>query len=430
MRTRSRSPRTGPGRLAAALLLLGLGLGESAAQLRPGDAVFGGTPMTVIHRDGTFATLAALPGRSEITAITQAADGDGLLVAVTAFPAPPVLAVFKQDGLVKTLYRSWTLPTPWELLPDSTGNVVVVGTTLYGQTAFGDLRPGGEFKLVYEAALESGANAHPLRAALDPHTDEVLAVTPTGEVLKIEREDPIHVTTISVSSAYAYPGGIRPHPRADRLLVEGVGGDFYAVNRFTGVKTRVYRSPSSDATVVGWDVDPFLNALVVFRQETAGHGVLFRVDLDTGVSTVVRDDRVGPEPRPMALAETRILSWSGGRAEPGSAYEMRVRFPDNPGGVYVTAASFSPTPGFELEGRHIPLDLQPLVPFSLCTPSIFEAFAGVLDAAGEGFPRLHVPKEAAGVRVYFATLSLRGGSIHGVSRPFGVTIAGGPTDDP
>jgi len=393
----------------------------STAQLRPGVAVSGGTPMTAIGRDGVFTTLAALPAPSEITAITQAPDNDGLLVAVTAFPAKPVLAVFKEHGLVRTLYRSWTLPTPWELLVDSRGVVVVVGTTIYGQTGFAELRPGGEFELVYEAYTET-ANAQPLRAALDPWTDQVLAVTPVGEILKIGRKDPIFITTLTRSAAFAYPGGIRPHPVADKLIVEGVRGDFYEVDRFSGARTRIHAAPAGVKWVYGWDVDPYLNALVVSREEDGGNKALIYIDLRTGFSAVARAAATGPEPRPMALAGTRILSYRQGTPAPGSTYELRLSFPDNPGGDFVLAASTSPSPGFELMGRHVPLAIGPLLVRSITEPATFEGFVGKLDAAGLAFPRVHVPRDLAGKRVYFAALSLRSGLIHGVSRPFGVTI--------
>jgi len=421
MTTRTHGITRGAAWLSIVLTLWSFEVSLSTAQLRPGTAVFGGTPPTAIDRAGVFTTLAALPKLAEITALTQAPDNDGLLAAITAFPAKPVLAVLNEKGLVLTLYRSWTLPTPWELLVDSRGRVIVVGTTVFGQTGFAELQPGGSFELKYEAYQES-SNAQPLRAALDPFTDEVLVVTPVGEILRIGREDPIFVTTITRSAAFAYPGGIRAHPHADKLIVEGRKGDFYVVDRFSGAKTRIHAAPAGVESTCGWDVDPYLNALVVFREESGGNGVLLRVDLATGVSTVVRNASTGPEPRPMALAGTRILTFRQGRPAAGSTYELRVSFPDNPGGDYVVAASTRPTPGFALLGRHIPLLVDPLLMWSITDPKTFEGFVGRLDSGGLAFAKLHVPQATAGLRIYFAAISLKGSAIHGVSLPFGVTI--------
>jgi hypothetical protein len=299
--------------------------------------------------------------------------------------------------------------------------VIVVGTTVYGQTGFGELEPDGSFELKYEAYQET-SNAKPLRAALDTLTDEVLVVTPVGEILRIGRKDPIFITTITRSSAFAYPGGIRSHPRADKLIVEGRKGDFYVVDRFSGAKTRIHAAPAGVETTYGWDVDPYLNALVVYREESGGNGVLLRVDLATGVSTVIRNASTGPGPRPMALAGTRILTFRQGRPAANATYELRVSFPDNPGGDYVVAASTSPTPGFALLGRHIPLMVHPLLLWSITDPKIFEGFVGRLDSGGLAFAKLHVPQAVAGLRIYFAAISMKGSAIHGVSLPFGVTM--------
>jgi hypothetical protein len=88
----------------------------------------------------------------------------------------------------------------------------------------------------------------------------------------------------------------------------------------------------------------------------------------------------------------------------------------------VVAASFGPSPGFVWQGRHIPLLLHPLIPFSMITPAIFEGFTGTLDAAGEARPRLHVPGGVSGFRLYLAAVIMRGSTVHAVSRPFGLTL--------
>ena len=419
MRSFSTPPR--PTAVLACLTLC-LAAAPLAAQLGPGDAVFGGSPPTVIHRDGTFTTLAALPGRAEITAMVAAPDNQGFVVSLSAFPAKPVLAVYDAAGVVTTLYRSWILPTPWELMVDSRGNLVVVGTTMYGQTGFGELHPNGSFELVYEALVTDSNNAQPLRAMLDPWTDEVVVVTPHGEILRIERKDPIHINTIATSAIVAFPGAVRPHPHADKLLVEGVGGDFLVLDRFTGATTTLHAAPSKVKAVTGWDVDPFKNALVVHRLEDPDQHVLLSIDLDTGVTTVIRQAATGPEPRPMALHGTRILAHHAGTPTPGSAYEMRVSFPGHAGADYVMAASLSPAPGFDLLGRHIPLEVQPALTYSLITPAIFQNFIGKLDATASAVTRVQVQQTWAGLRIYFAAVCLKGGVIQGVSLPFGVTV--------
>ena len=99
-------PRPSIGGTTRAAVLLGLAVTLAAgagAQLRPGDAVFGGNPLTVISRDGTFTTLSAFASPLEATAMTQAAGNDGLLVAFNAFPAQPFLAVVTAAGVQRTL---------------------------------------------------------------------------------------------------------------------------------------------------------------------------------------------------------------------------------------------------------------------------------------------------------------------------------------
>jgi hypothetical protein len=90
------------------------------------------------------------------------------------------------------------------------------------------------------------------------------------------------------------------------------------------------------------------------------------------------------------------------------------------------AASLSPAPGFDLLGRHIPLEAQPALTYSLITPAIFQNFIGKLDATASAVTRVQVQQIWAGLRIYFAVVCLKNGVIQGVSLPFGVTVDPAP----
>ena len=111
----------------------------------------------------------------------------------------------------------------------------------------------------------------------------------------------------------------------------------------------------------------------------------------------------------------------------GALVSLHVRFALHPGKTYVSAASFSPRPGFTLAGKWIPLNMDGLFLASLTQPSVFLNFSGYLDAAGRATPSIRIPNVAGlrGLRIFLATLVLdpqAQGGIALVSKEYGATI--------
>lgn len=414
-------------RVVAVSLAAWVAVGSVApAQSRVGDVVIGGVDPVLIETDGTYSTLASLPAPNRMTTFSYEPASGGFLAALNPFPGKPAVTEWTPSGTIGPVWvQSWTVPTVWDMFPDPYGKTVLVGTTNYGQTGFGDLEPGA-FTLSYEAAENHPSNAAPLRACLDPLTDQVLCITATGALLHIEREDPIAITTLASSSRFAYPGGVHAHPRADKLIVEGVDGDFFVVDRASGAKTTLYDAPGHVDAVVGWDVDPERNAIVAYRHEGLTERTLVRIDIASGaLTTVWASTSIKPDDARIAVFGGDLLSHAGGTPTPGTNYDLRIRAPGYGGADYILAASRGAIPGFPLQGRHIPLNLDDVLIDSLTNPTIYQGFIGVLDANGTAPASFKTPQHLAGQRIQFAVVILQQGFVKAVSLPFGITVGSG-----
>jgi len=101
----------------------------------------------------------------------------------------------------------------------------------------------------------------------------------------------------------------------------------------------------------------------------------------------------------------------------GGAYKMRLRAPSTGTGptAYACFASFG-NAGIPLKARKIPLSSDPL--FTLCffLPQVFPRFFGYLDAKGDAYPEIRIPKDPAlsGLILHVAGITLD------PRKPFGV----------
>ncbi len=401
-----------------AMLLVALAT-AAAAQPVPQSIVIAANPPIAIAPGGAITTLAPLTTDDEITAIVPAADNRGFLVAVHRHRTGTIIA-HRAGGNLTTIATGFTLPSPSSLRVDSRGNTLVAGTTPFGFAGSGDL-VGSAFTLKFESIAGHPTNVAPFRTAIDPITDEILCVSASGEVMSLGREIPASITTLTVSSSYAFPGGVGVLPRAWQLAIEGTGGDFWIFDRVAEAKHRFHTAPGDVVDTIDWVVDPYRNALVVLRRRTAGHE-LVAIDLDTAAVTTLWSGSTALPNRPIALAGGRFLAHAGGAPRAGNAYRLRVSAPAYPNAFYLVAASMTPVPGVRIANRHFPATPDAFFNASLTKPAIFENFSGLLDANGEAIATYHVEAAVAGLRIYFAAAIVTNATIRAVSLPYGVTI--------
>lgn len=409
------SPRPIP----ALVLAIALAAASAAAQPAPLSIVIAANPPIAIAPNGALSTLAPFGADDEITAVTTTPDNRGLLFGVHRHRAGTIIAQ-RVGGVLTTLATGFDLPSPASLRVDSRGNILVTGTTPFGFAGSGDL-VGNAFTLKFESIAGHPTNVAPMRASIDPITDEILCVTAMGEVMRLGREIPASINTISASSSYAYPGGVGVLPRAWQLAIEGTGGDFWIFDRIAETKHRFHDAPSDVVDTIDWVVDPVRNALVVLRERAAGHE-LVTIDLDTAAVSTLWSGTTALPNRPIALAGGRVLGHASGRPRVGEAYRMRVSAPTFPNAFYLVAASMSPVPGVRIANRHFPATPDALFNASLTKPTVFENFSGALDANGEAIATYHVEPAVAGLRIYFAVAIVTNATIRAVSLPYGVSI--------
>ncbi len=90
----------------------------------------------------------------------------------------------------------------------------------------------------------------------------------------------------------------------------------------------------------------------------------------------------------------------------GTTYTMQLRAPQPQNTVFFCAASLRNT-GIPIDSRKLPLSVDALLQMSLATPAVF-GFVGLLDANGDGAPKLHIPNDRSlvGFSMFVAGVTL------------------------
>jgi len=124
--------------------------------------------------------------------------------------------------------------------------------------------------------------------------------------------------------------------------------------------------------------------------------------------------RAAPKMR-LHFNETEIIGT--GSTAPGGTVELALRSPPDAGLVYQVGTSLGVGP-IPVDARVLRLSPDPLLVASVggSLPSVFEGYAGRLDATGQGKARLHIPSLPVlkGVRLHSAFLTLDGAAPSGV----------------
>jgi hypothetical protein len=152
---------------------------------------------------------------------------------------------------------------------------------------------------------------------------------------------------------------------------------------------------------------------------------LFDLDGATNLGTILLgSSSFGLMPEATVIAGSRNFGGVG-PAIPGGVFSALVSFPSQPGAQYVAAFSFGMRPFLRSpDGRPILVRPDALFWLSVANSGGFSGCQGVLDAKGEAYARIAIPRDPklSGLRVFGAAVTILRGRINSISAPFGVTI--------
>jgi hypothetical protein len=117
----------------------------------------------------------------------------------------------------------------------------------------------------------------------------------------------------------------------------------------------------------------------------------------------------GPGPRRLVLEAPASVARGG-------SCVIRLSGPAHAGRLYAVAAAFTSVPGFQVDGRLVPLGRDDLFSLSADHPeALGDGFRGALDAAGRAEATLRVPSVAPGVTVFFGALTVDETGLRGIA---------------
>ncbi len=132
--------------------------------------------------------------------------------------------------------------------------------------------------------------------------------------------------------------------------------------------------------------------------------------LISGTTTVGQRDiytlNVGAAPSIQLLAAAQI----------GATVPVLLSAATEGGATYIQGAALGTQPGIPVGARTVPLNLDPVLLYSLSAQPTFVGFAGALDPTGHAQTAVHVPPDPAiiGFTVHTAFLTLRAGAPSGI----------------
>lgn len=382
--------------------------GSLAAQPKPGDLIVG-------HQNTPTAVFTTTPGSNTMVphALLPTSSLRGVVVGPlnTDIFVASMLSVFRvtPKGAVQTLVPNLSVGRVCVWCDLDEDGQLLVGTGYTGAGALFRVDPNtGRYTTVLQGIF-------PNSFCLDRDSGDIVMVdyTPTS-IHRIKRDG-----TVTTLMHVGYPVyGMDFHSPSGNMLVAG--------------NSNIYKLDGSNRWSVFSPNVGTVKAIAVLSDGTMAIGYNGSFDirhLDAGgkfITTLYYRPPIPLRNTCMRVVDERNMWGVNGPAR-GALFSLHVRFASHPGKAYVSAASFSPRPGFTLAGKWIPLNIDGLFQASLTQPSIFLNFTGFLDATGRATPSIRIPNATAlrGLRIFLATMVLdpqAPGGIAQVSQEYGATI--------
>jgi hypothetical protein len=394
------------------LLCLALAVSVSPAQALPGD-------LLIANQSGSpynSSILALTPYSSQVRTVAtfQPTSLRGVMVGArnTNYYACARMAVYEvtPSGVITTIQQMIPVGNFGAWMDLDEDGQLLVGSGFAGQ--------GGLMRMDCRTGAVTATlmrNAFPLSFCLDRDTGEiVVADGGTGRLFRIRRSGAI--TTVGQVNQYPYSMDFHL-PTGDCLI-----GSMSAIYRLSRANSLTTFAP------IPWS----MKALAVFGDGTVAAGgnnvpAILHYDASGGLLGTLLGGTLGTLFNVCMAVEDEHNLWGLNVPSVGGVLNLSVRFAAHPRKPYVAAASLSPRPGIPTAGGVIPLYPDPLFRTTFALPQVFVDFSGFLNAKGEAWPYVLIPKLSGlqGVRLFFAAVAIDGaapGGIAAVSQEYGVTI--------
>lgn len=386
-----------------------------------GDVIVGGLVqgadpgiMLGVRPGGIVYTLSTFPSLFVPQCVAPTPDNRSLWIMGVDYSLVGRIYRIAPDGTVVSEHDTQDfLPWMFEVEPGGTALAVDIGFSSVVR-----FREGAGVTTLY-----SGMNGRLNGGAIDLGTGDFIACERrTGAVYRLSLSG--RPSTVSVVSGLpsVMKVGLHSDPLTGNMLI-GAGRTLFGLRLGMGVPvlTTVWHS-STTLDLESLDRDPRDGTFLAATHFPTQPDAVIRFDPVAATVTPVAKpgiDRVNT----VTIAGGRHLS-AADRPEVGKVFHLRLSSPTEPGSPYLTALSFGFTPGFQVNGRTIHLNPDPLFFYSLSDATVFVDFQGALDARGEAFPEFLIPpiKALQGIRFYAVSVTIQSGGVSTVSEPVGVTI--------
>ena len=295
------------------------------------------------------------------------------------------------------------------------GNMVQPVINKYAGSTFTTLYSGAPFTNI-------------VGGGLDLYTGDLMVVDATG-IYQAHLHGTVQVSTvIAPITRPRNAAGLHDDPETGTLVGSWTSAIYRLAPGTPGLLTTLRTVPATEY-LGALDRDPYDGCYVIpctASSLAARPSAVYRFDARTATLTTLAVFTGSPTPTPLAatVASSRHLC-GGNEARPGQAYTLLVSSPNEPGALYVVAASFGFGPGIPLgSGRKVYLSPDPLFYYSLQNTGIFSGFQGLIGPKGEAIATLQIPKlpQLSGFRFFAAAVTINQNQISVISDTLGVTI--------
>jgi len=391
----------------------------AVGQYSPGDLIVGGylvgqgqTRLYGVTPPGSLYTVTSKDWY-DFPALMPSPDNRSLLIYPGASPTFPFGIYLLRPDATFTTFMAGYKYHPIDV--DGCGNILAVGNdfNMYA------LSPGASVAtLTYHGLI--GAN----QVGIDHQTGDAIGEYP-GSLLRFRLDGSNAVTTLLSTSAWNFAHNTVYDTETNAMLGTAIANDLRALTLTPPVRITTIKHwpnlftfrPLSHDFHSGCILLPYWNSPIPTDSYVLSYHVASRTILRTTVLpnfVILR----------ATVAGSRHLS-GGNNPWIGGTYHLIVSSPNEPGYPYIVALSFGMRPGLSLpNGRTIHLNPDALFFCSLTNSGIFTRFQGVLNAKGEAFPILAIPKllQLSGLRFFAACVTIRNGQFSVISAPIGATI--------